>query len=98
MNSPDVTRTVLTDDYYGYRMPVPTKFTMDLMAIEDERWAALATIGIERREGVTPLGAWRDAVADESGLARSELDPAQGGRFDCGFTSAYVRQWILYLA
>jgi len=91
-------RVILTDDYYGYRMPVPREYTNDFLATEDEKWATLAGIGIERREGISPLAAWRDAVADESGLPRAELDPAQGGRFDAGFTPAYVRTWIFYLA
>ena len=94
----EITRAVLTDDYYGYRMPVPSEFTNDLTATEDDKWRVLKAIGIPRREGVTPLAAWRDAVADESGLDRAELDPAQGGRFDAGFTPAYIRRWIFHLA
>jgi hypothetical protein len=93
-----VERVVLTDDYYGYRMPVPSGYPFDLMASEDERWAVLESIGIERRDDQTPLQAWRDAVADETGIPRSRLDPKQGGALDLGFTPAYVRRFVLYLA
>jgi hypothetical protein len=91
-------RAILTDDYYGYRMPVPREYTADLMASLDERWAVLESIGIARRDDATPLQAWRDAVADETGVPRAELDPRQGGRLDMGFTPAYVRTFVLYLA
>ena len=93
-----VRRVVVTDDFYGYRMPVPSGYTNDIMASEDDRWAVLASIGIERREGVSPLAAWRDAVADESGIPRADLDPAQGGRFDLGFTPSYIRTFVFFLA
>ena len=93
-----VTRVIAGDDYYGYRMPVPSGFTGDFMASPEDKWAVLESIGIARREDTTPLGAWRDAVADETGVPRAELDPAQGGRFDAGFTPAYVRTFIFYLA
>lgn len=93
-----VERLVLTDDYYGYRMPVPSAYTFDLMADEDERWATLGTIGITREHGDTPLQAWRNAVADESGIPQADLDPRQGGALDLGFTPAYVRRFVLYLA
>jgi hypothetical protein len=93
-----VTRLVMGDDYYGYRMPVPSRFSGDLLPSLDDRWAVLESIGIPRRDGVTPLAAWRDAVADETGVPRTELDPAQGGRFDGGFTPAHVRQFMFYLA
>lgn len=98
MSNTQVTRIITTDDYYGFRMPVPSAFTLNLMASENDKWAVLESIGIPRREGVSPLAAWRDAVADESGLDRAALDPAQGGVFDTGFTRTYVRKWIFYLA
>ena len=91
-------RRVLTDDYYGYRMPVPERYRNNFMADEDERWGVLESIGIPRREGVCPLAGWRDAVADESGLDRSVLDPAQGGVFDLGFAPSYVREFVWFLA
>jgi hypothetical protein len=93
-----VTRIILTDDYYGYRMPVPSSFDNDMLASEDERWAVLESIGIPRRAGVSPLAAWRDAVADESGIPRAVLDPAQGGALDMGFTPAYARKLVTFLA
>ena len=93
-----VTRKVVSDGYYGYRYPVPSEFTMDLMASLDDRWSVLESIGIERRDDTTPLRAWRDAVADETGVPRSELDPEQGGRMDLGFSPAYVSKFVLYLA
>lgn len=93
-----VTRIVMSDDYHGYRMPLPSAFTPSLLASLDERWAVLESIGIPRRDEVTPLAAWRDAVADETGVPRSELDPEQGGALDMGFTPAYVRTFIFYLA
>ncbi len=93
-----VTRVIAGDDYYGYRMPVPSAFTYDLMASLDARWAVLESIGIERREDTTPLSAWRDAVADETGVSRATLDPAQGGVLDMGFTPAYVRKFVNFLA
>lgn len=94
----EVTRVIMTDDLYGYQMPVPSSFTLDLMASLDERWAVLESIGIPRREGVTPLVAWRDACADQMGIPRSDLDPGDGGRFDLGFTPAYVRKFVFFLA
>jgi len=93
-----VTRVVVGDDYHGYRIPVPSEFTPNLMADLDERWAVLEGIGIERRDDVTPLVAWRDAVADETGVPRAELDPEQGGHLDMGFTPMYVRQFAMFLA
>jgi len=68
------------------------------MAADADKWAILESIGIPRRDDATPLQAWRDAVADESGLTRAELDPSQGGRLDLGFTPAYVRTFVFYLA
>lgn len=91
-------KAVLTDDYYGYKMPVPREYTYNLMATLDERWAVLESIGIPRRDDTTPLRAWRDAVADESGVSRDSLDPQKGGRIDLGFTPMYVRQFALFLA
>lgn len=91
-------RAVLGDDYYGYRMPVPAVYRNYFLASEDDKWKVLESIGIPRRDGVSPLAAWRDAVADESGLDRAELDPAQGGVFDAGFTPAYVRTFMFFLA
>jgi hypothetical protein len=93
-----VRRAVLTDDFYGYRMPIPSEFNASLLASEDDKWAVLASIGIERREGVSPLAAWRDAVADESGVPRADLDPAQGGHIDLGFTPSYIRKFVFFLA
>jgi hypothetical protein len=94
----DIRRVVAGDDFYGYRMPVPSGFTNNLMADADEKWAVLEAIGIERRDDTTPLRAWRDAVADETGVPRAELDPAQGGILDMGFTPMYVRQFVMFLA
>jgi hypothetical protein len=93
-----VTRVILGDDYYGYRMPVPSSFTGDPTASLDDRWAVLESIGITRRDDVSPLAAWRDAVADETGIPRAQLNPAQGGVFDTGFTPAYVRRFMFYLS
>lgn len=92
------TRVVLSDDYYGYRFPVPSEFVSDLFASVDAKWAVLESIGIARRDDVTPLVAWRDAVADETGLPREKLDPATGGYLDLGFTPAHIRHFVLYLA
>ena len=91
-------RAILTDDFYGYRMPVPSEYTNDFMATDDDKWATLETFGIPRRDDTTPLRAWRDAVADETGVPRKELDPEQGGKLDMGFTPAYVRTFVFYLA
>jgi hypothetical protein len=93
-----VTRKVVGDDLHGYRMPVPSEFTPDLMAGDDEKWAVLESIGIPRRDDTTPLRAWRDAVADETGVPRAQLDPEQGGCLDMGFTPAYVRKFVMFLA
>lgn len=93
-----VTRVILSDDFRCYRMPVPSRYSNDLMASEDERWAVLESIGIGRRAGVSPLAAWRDAVADASGIPQASLDPAQSGVFDLGFTPAYVRTFVFYIA
>lgn len=93
-----VTRVVVGDDFRGYRMPVPSEFTPDLMAGDDEKWTVLEGIGIPRRDDVTPLVAWRDAVADETGVPRAELDPEQGGVVDMGFTPSYVRKFVMFLA
>ena len=94
----EVTKAILTDDFYGYRMPVPSEYTNDFMATDDDKWATLESIGILRRDDTTPLRAWRDAVADETGVPRKELDPEQGGKLDMGFTPAYVRTFVFYLA
>jgi len=97
--APDpVTRVILGDDWHGYRMPVPSRYNADIMASLDDRWAVLGSIGIGRRDDTTPLGAWRDAVADETGVDRAELDPARGGRLDLGFAPACVRTFVFYLA
>lgn len=95
-----VTRVVMTDDYYGYRFPVPSEYRNDFMASDDDKWRTLETIGISKRHGEdTPLRAWRDAVAVESGFSESEFDLQNGGRaLDTGFTDIYVRQFIFYLA
>ena len=68
------------------------------MASDDDKWGVLESIGIARRDDVTPLAAWRDAVADETGVPRASLDPAQGGVLDLGFTPAYIRTFVFYLA
>lgn len=91
-------RVLLTDDLYDHRYPVPDHYTSNMMATVDERWAVLESINIVRREDVTPLQAWRDAVADASGIARADLDPEQGGALDLGFSPAYVRKFVFYLA
>ncbi len=93
-----VTRVILSDDWHGYRMPVPSRYRNDLMASLDDRWSVLGSIGISRRDDTTPLAAWRDAVADETGVDRAALDPARGGSLDLGFTPAYVRTFVFYLA
>lgn len=92
------TRLLVTDDYYPYLYPVPESFKPDVFASDDDKWAVLASIGIEKVEGRTPLSVWRDAVADASGIEREKLDPKQGGALDTGFSPAYVRKWIFYLA
>jgi hypothetical protein len=91
-------RVVVTDDYYGYAIPVPRSFTFDLMASESDKWTALESIGIDRRDDATPLQAWRDAIADESGLDRATLDPRQGGVCDLGFTDIHTRKFLWFLA
>lgn len=91
-------RVVVGDDFHGYRMPVPREFTYDLMASTGTKWAVLESMGIPRRDDTTPLRAWRDAVADEMGIPRAELDPEQGGVLDMGFTPMYVRQFVQFLA
>jgi hypothetical protein len=91
-------RAVVGDDYYGYRLIVPREYTNSIVATADEKWAVLASIGVERRDDVTPLVAWRDACADEMDVPRAELDPAQGGRLDLGFSSMYVRKFVMFLA
>jgi len=98
MPQQEVTRVVLGDDLHGYRFPVPSEFTPDLMASLDEKWAVLESIGIPRRDDTTPLRAWRDAVADETGVPRARLDPEQGGVLDMGFTPMYIRQFVNFLA
>jgi hypothetical protein len=93
-----ITRVIFTDCYYGYRYIVPSRYRNDFMATEDERWNVLASIGIERREGLSPLQAWRDAVADESGIDRAIVDPATGRGLDLCFSETPVRQFVMYLA
>lgn len=95
-----VTRAILTDDYYGYRFPVPSEYTGSFVASEDERWATLATIGITKRHDTdTPLRAWRDAVAVESGLPEDTFQLENGGcALDLGFTDTYIRKFAFYLA
>jgi hypothetical protein len=70
------------------------------MATDEQKWKALAKLGIERPEdeSTSPLAAWRDAMADENNIPRAELDPAQGGSLDLGFTSTAVRNWVWFLA
>jgi hypothetical protein len=79
-------------------MPVPSTFTNNFFATADEKWAVLESIGIERRGDVTPLVAWRDAVADETGVDRAELVPQQGSYLDIGFTPMHVRKFVMVLA
>jgi len=98
MSNHTITRVIFTDIYYGYRYVVPTRYRNDFMATEDERWNVLASIGIERREDLSPLEAWRDAVADESGIDRARLDPQQGGALDLCFSETPVRKFVMYLA
>ena len=98
MENDTVTRCIIGDDYSGYRFPVPSEFDNDFMASDDDKWAMLESIGIARRDDVTPLQAWRDAVADEMSVPRSALDPRQGGKLDLGFSPAYVRKFAFYLA
>jgi hypothetical protein len=99
-DTPTAERVTLHDDYYPYTYPVPSTYAHDLMADEATRWAVLADIGIARPadDTVTPLAAWRDAVADASGVDRAALDPSRGGVLDLGFSPAYVRTFVLYLA
>lgn len=91
-------RAVLSDDYYGYRFPVPSEFVNNLFASDDDKWAVLESIGIARRDDATPLVAWRDAVADESGIPREDLNPTTGRGLDLGFSPIHVRHFVLYLA
>ena len=91
-------RVVLSDDYHGYRFPVPSEFVNDFFASDDVKWSVLEAIGITRRDDVSPLVAWRDAVADETGVPRDQLDPAAGGYLDLGFSPTHVRSFVLYLA
>lgn len=91
-------RVDLTDDYYdGLVFPVPDKYDASFFASDEDKWYVLEHIGIPRRD-TTPLRAWRDAVADASGIDRDELDPQQGGALDLGFSPAYVRQFVFWLA
>lgn len=105
MNMPEiaveVTRVILTDDYYPYRYPMPSTYKHNIMASEDEQWATLATIGISRRhEADTPLRAWRDTVAVLSDLAPDyfQLEKPTGKPLDLGFSPAPVRSFAFYLA
>ena len=93
-----IRRVIAGDEFYGWRMPVPSEFTSNMLADEDEKWAVLESIGIPRRDDTTPLRAWRDACADEMGIPRAQLDPEQGGSFDLGFTDIYVRKFVTFLA
>ena len=69
---------------------------------EDEytelKWKLLAKLGIERRDDVSPLVAWRDHVADESEIPRAALDPEQGGCLDLMFATQAVRDFVFFLA
>jgi hypothetical protein len=94
----DVRRVVVSDGFKGYRLPVPSTFNNNFLADLDERWAVLESIGIPRRDDTTPLRAWRDAVADETGVPRAQLDPEQGGALDLGFSDIYVRKFVNFLA
>lgn len=88
-------RTVfLSDDYYGYILPVPPTYDLDLRATEDARFDTLATIGITREHGATPLQAWRNAVADINALDRAVLVR----NLDLNFAPTYVRKFVFYLA
>lgn len=93
-----VERRIVSDDYYGYKLIVPSEFTSNILASEDDKWAVLASIGITRDMGDRPLVAWRNACADEMGIDRAILDPEHGGYMDLGFTSIYVRKFVFFLA
>lgn len=85
-----VKRAILSDDFYGYAIPVPDTYPNRPLATEDQKWSVLAAIGIERQSEVTPLQAWRNAVADLNGVTVEQLD--------LGFTPTYVRRFIWFLA
>ena len=92
-----VERVYRTDVYYGYRYPLPSRYSSSFFAEDEAKWQVLASIGIERTSD-TPLKSWRDAVADASGIERSKLDPEQGGALDLCFSETPVRQFVMYLA
>lgn len=91
-------RRVVTDDYYGYQMPIPSTFFPSLFATEEAKWNVLKQLGITKEHGSTPLIAWRNAVADETGVERDSLDPKKGGALDLNFSPSYVRKFVFFLA
>ena len=58
------------DSYYGHSYLLPVRYVNDFMASEDDRFAVLATMGITREHGDSPLVAWRNACQDYSGIDR----------------------------
>lgn len=98
MPTDTVTRVIVHDDYYPYRYPLPSQWRNDLMASDGTKWRVLASIGIAKRhDNDTPLRAWRDAVAEASGIPEG-FDPAAGRALDLGFSPAVVRDFVFYLA
>ena len=91
-------RVLIPDDYHHYTYPCPRWHRLGFDPTEAQKWEALAAIGILPDGESTPLQAWRDAVADATGVPREELDPKHGGALDLGFSPAYVRRFVLALA
>lgn len=54
----------VVNTFTGAPFPVPKTYTFSHLASDDDKWATLASIGIDRRPDITPLVAWRDACLD----------------------------------
>lgn len=82
-------------------IPISDPFAGVFMSREAEleaKWIMLAQLGIERRDDATPLVAWRDAIADQNGIPRADLDPQQGGCLDLWDASTELRNFVFFLA
>lgn len=90
---------LVPDDYYPLVYPLPAGWTGgDLFADQGAVLATLRSMGVTVEDGSSPLAAWRDAVADASGVDRATLDPGQGGVLDLGFSPAIVRRFVWWIA
>lgn len=70
------------------------------MATEDQRWEALAKLGIERPEdqSITPLRTWTDAMLIENGFPELVGKPIIAAGVDIMFATIDVRNWVWFLA